>query len=56
MEGQSEGKNEILYFAGEHTADYNDPGYMDGAIQTRERAAQEILENLKRNDVEEIVE
>ncbi|WP_141540742.1 FAD-dependent oxidoreductase, partial [Bacillus cereus] len=35
-----------LHFAGEHTAGFSGQGYMDGAIQTGERAAQEILSSL----------
>ncbi|WP_305927746.1 flavin monoamine oxidase family protein [Bacillus mycoides] len=56
IEGQSEGANGNLHFAGEHTADYDGQGYMDGAIRTGERAAHEILGSLQRDYVEEIVE
>ncbi|WP_141540860.1 FAD-dependent oxidoreductase, partial [Bacillus cereus] len=35
-----------LHFAGEHTAGFSGQGYMDGAIQTGERTAQEILSSL----------
>ncbi|PGM90296.1 monoamine oxidase [Bacillus cereus] len=56
IEGQSEGTNGNLHFAGEHTANLSGQGYMNGAIRTGERAAQEILGNLKQADVEEIVE
>ncbi|PFE07173.1 monoamine oxidase [Bacillus cereus] len=42
IEGQAEGTNGNLHFAGEHTS-FNGQGYMDGAIQSGERAAQEIL-------------
>ncbi|MED2985425.1 FAD-dependent oxidoreductase, partial [Bacillus thuringiensis] len=40
IEGQPEGTNENLHFAGEHTS--RDQGSMNGAIQSGERAAQEI--------------
>ncbi|OTX38125.1 monoamine oxidase [Bacillus thuringiensis serovar malayensis] len=56
IEGQSEGTNGNLHFAGEHTAGYSGQGYMDGAIQTGERAALEVLGNLNINDAEEISE
>lgn len=46
IEGQTEGANGNLHFAGEHTAGFSGQGYMDGAIQTGERAAQEILSDL----------
>lgn len=46
IEDQAEGTNGNLHFAGEHTAGFNGQGYMDGAIQTGERAAQEILNSL----------
>ncbi|PGG94075.1 monoamine oxidase [Bacillus toyonensis] len=56
IEGQAEGTSGNLHFAGEHTADFNGQGYMDGAIQTGERAAQEILGNLNKVYVEESLE
>lgn len=56
IEGQSEGSNGNLHFAGEHTANFSGQGYMDGAIRTGERATQEILNSLRSNYVEEAVE
>ncbi|MRB60920.1 NAD(P)-binding protein [Bacillus thuringiensis] len=46
IEGQPEGTNGNLHFAGEHTAEFLEHGYMNGAIQSGERAAQEILSSL----------
>ncbi|MEW9575715.1 NAD(P)/FAD-dependent oxidoreductase [Bacillus toyonensis] len=46
IEGQPEGTNRNLHFAGEHTAELLEHGYMNGAILTGERAAQEILSSL----------
>ncbi|WP_237389750.1 flavin monoamine oxidase family protein [Bacillus sp. USDA818B3_A] len=44
--GQREGN---IFFAGEHTSiDY--PGYLNGAVESGERAAQEIFEDLLKND------
>ncbi|WP_255293994.1 flavin monoamine oxidase family protein [Bacillus toyonensis] len=56
IEGKAEGALGNLHFAGEHTADFSGQGYMDGAIQTGERAAQEILEHLNLDDVDEVIE
>ncbi|MGF9814318.1 flavin monoamine oxidase family protein [Bacillus toyonensis] len=51
IEGQPEGANGNLHFAGEHTA-LGGQGYMNGAIRTGERATQEILNSLRKRDVE----
>ncbi|WP_353054493.1 flavin monoamine oxidase family protein [Bacillus thuringiensis] len=45
IEGQPEGVHKNLHFAGEHTS-ITDQATMNGAIQTGERAAQEILNSL----------
>ncbi|XLP22127.1 flavin monoamine oxidase family protein [Bacillus toyonensis] len=54
IEGQPEGTNGNLHFAGEHTS--RDQGSMNGAIQSGERATQEILSSLSENALEENVE
>ncbi|OUA92628.1 hypothetical protein BK714_28260 [Bacillus thuringiensis serovar oswaldocruzi] len=55
IEGQAEGANRNLHFAGEHTAGFSGQGYMDGATQTGELAAQEILEKFDANDIKGVV-
>lgn len=55
IEGQSEGAHKNFHFAGEHTS-ITDQATMNGAIQTGERAAQEILGSLDKVDVEESAE
>ncbi|MDO8156036.1 FAD-binding protein [Bacillus toyonensis] len=52
IEGQPEGINGNLHFAGEHTA-LGGQGYMNGAIRTGERATQEILNSLIEKSAEE---
>ncbi|MEW9576393.1 FAD-dependent oxidoreductase, partial [Bacillus toyonensis] len=55
IEGQPEGANGNLHFAGEHTA-LGGQGYMNGAIRTGERATQEILNSLRKRYVEKTLE